>query len=143
TTGCTTRNLNPWEHMVPVVEKSSSNGERRLTRRTTTGADCSRPTAAGYRGSPEADIRAMKLQDALKTSLDELRMQMLGGQVLFGFQFQVMFQDNFRAVPHSGRVVYALGLALMIAVTGLLIAVPCQHRLVDGGETTLRIYGVR
>ena len=50
----------------------------------------------------------MKLQDALKTSLDELRMQMLGGQVLFGFQFQAMFQDNFRAVPHSGRVVYAL-----------------------------------
>jgi len=84
----------------------------------------------------------MKLQDALKTSLDELRMQMLGGQVLFGFQFQAMFQDNFRAVPHSGRVVYALGLALMIAVTGLLIAVPCQHRLVDGGETTLRIYAV-
>jgi hypothetical protein len=84
----------------------------------------------------------MKLQDALKTSLDELRMQMLGAQVLFGFQFQGMFQDNFRAVQYSGRVVYALGLALMIAVLGLLIAVPCQHRLVDSGETTLRIYAV-
>jgi hypothetical protein len=84
----------------------------------------------------------MKLQDALKTSLDELRMQMLGAQVLFGFQFQAMFQDNFRAVQYSGRVVYALGLALLIAVLGLLIAVPCQHRLVDGGETTLRIYAV-
>ncbi len=28
----------------------------------------------------------MKLTDALKTSLDELRMQMLGTQVLLGFQ---------------------------------------------------------
>jgi hypothetical protein len=84
----------------------------------------------------------MKLQDALKTSLDELRMQMLGAQVLFGFQFQAMFQDNFRALQYSGRLVYALGLALMIAVLALLIAVPCQHRLVDGGETTLRIYAV-
>ena len=84
----------------------------------------------------------MKLQDALKTSLDELRMQMLGAQVLFGFQFQGMFQSNFRAMQSSGRILYAVGLALMIAVLGLLIAVPCQHRLVDGGETTLRIYAV-
>jgi hypothetical protein len=84
----------------------------------------------------------MKLADALKTSLDELRMQMLGAQVLFGFQFQGMFQDNFRAMPFSGRIVYAVGLALIIAVLGLLIAVPCQHRLVDSGEATMRIYGV-
>jgi Family of unknown function (DUF6328) len=84
----------------------------------------------------------MKLQDALKTSLDELRMQMLGAQVLFGFQFQGLFQNNFRAVQSSGRILYAVGLVLMISVLGLLIAVPCQHRLVDGGETTLRIYAV-
>ena len=84
----------------------------------------------------------MRLEDALKTSLDELRMQMLGAQVLFGFQIQGLFQNNFRAMQFSGRVLDAVGLALMIAVIGLLIAVPCQHRLVDGGETTLRIYEV-
>jgi hypothetical protein len=84
----------------------------------------------------------MKLEDALRTSLDELRMQMLGAQVLFGFQFQGVFQNNFRAVHFSGRVLDTVGLALMIAVLGLLIAVPSQHRLVDGGETTLRIYMV-
>jgi hypothetical protein len=67
---------------------------------------------------------------------------MLGAQVLFGFQFQGMFQNNFRAVQSSGRVLDAVGLALMIAVLGLLIAVPCQHRLVDKGETTLRIHAV-
>jgi hypothetical protein len=84
----------------------------------------------------------MKLDVALKTSLDELRMQMLGAQVLFGFQFQGMFQNNFGATHLSGRIMDAAGLALMIAVLGLMIAVPCQHRLVDGGEATLRIYVV-
>jgi hypothetical protein len=84
----------------------------------------------------------MKLEDALKTSLDELRMQMLGAQVLFGFQIQGLFQNNFRAMQFSGRVLDAAGLALMIVVLGLLLAVPCQHRLVDSGETTPRIYEV-
>jgi hypothetical protein len=36
----------------------------------------------------------MKLDDALKVSLDELRMQMLGAQVLLGFEFQGLFQDG-------------------------------------------------
>jgi hypothetical protein len=82
----------------------------------------------------------MELQQALKVSLDELRMQMLGVQVLFGFQFQGVFQDNFVALPPAGRLVDAAGLGLMVVALGLMIAVPCQHRMVEGGETTPRIY---
>jgi hypothetical protein len=82
----------------------------------------------------------MKLDAALKTSLDELRMQMLGAQVLFGFQFQGVFQDGFPALPAAARSVDAAGLALMVAALGLMIAVPCQHRLVERGEATVRIY---
>jgi Family of unknown function (DUF6328) len=81
----------------------------------------------------------MKLESVLKTSLDELRMQMLGSQVLFGFQFQGLFQDNFEALPMSGRMADAVAMALMILVLGLIIAVPCQHRIVDKGESTPRI----
>ena len=44
----------------------------------------------------------MNLQEALKTSLDELRMQMLGVQVLFGFQFQGVFQEGFDAIGLCG-----------------------------------------
>jgi Family of unknown function (DUF6328) len=83
----------------------------------------------------------MKLESALKTSLEELRMQMLGVQVLFGFQFQGLFQDNFPALPTSARMADAIGLALMIAVLSLILAVPCQHRIVENGECTLRIFG--
>ncbi|MFL6605423.1 MAG: DUF6328 family protein [Steroidobacteraceae bacterium] len=82
----------------------------------------------------------MKLQQALKIALDNLRMQMLGVQVLFGFQFQGLFQDNFAALPRAGRVVDAAGLALLLVALGLMIAVPCQHRMVENGETTPRIY---
>jgi hypothetical protein len=41
----------------------------------------------------------MKLDDALKVSLDALRMQILGAQVLLGFEFQGLFQDGFAAIP--------------------------------------------
>jgi hypothetical protein len=84
----------------------------------------------------------MKLDSVLKTSLDELRMQMLGSQVLFGFQFQGIFQDNFAALPVAGRTVDAVAMGLMILVLGLIVAVPCQHRIVDRGESTLRILRV-
>jgi Family of unknown function (DUF6328) len=82
----------------------------------------------------------MKLQHALKLSLNGLMMQMLGAQVLFGFQFQGLFQDNFAALPPAGRSADAVGLGLMVVAIGLMIAVPCQHRIVEGGETTPRIY---
>jgi len=82
----------------------------------------------------------MKLADALKTSLEELRMQMLGTQVLLGFQFQGVFKDNFKAVDAAGQIATATGMALLVVTLGLIMAVPCQHRLVEGGEDTLRIF---
>jgi hypothetical protein len=82
----------------------------------------------------------MKLADALKTSLDELRMQMLGTQVLLGFQFQGLFQDNFATVGLAGRTLDAVGMIFLMAALALMMAIPCQHRLVEGGEATQRVY---
>jgi hypothetical protein len=82
----------------------------------------------------------MKLDDALKVSLDELRMQMLGAQVLLGFEFQGLFQDGFATISPACRSVAAVGLGLMVSAIGLMIAVPCQHRIVAGGEASVRIY---
>jgi hypothetical protein len=81
----------------------------------------------------------MKLADLIKVSLDELRMQMLGVQVLFGFQFQGLFQQGFTDVSPLGRKVDAGGLTLLIIVLGCLLAVPSQHRLVDKNKETLRL----
>jgi hypothetical protein len=82
----------------------------------------------------------MKLHVALKISLDELRMQMLGAQVLLGFQFQGLFRDESNELSTGARVIDAIGLGLMVVAITFIIAVPCQHRLVERGESTQRIY---
>jgi len=81
----------------------------------------------------------MKLEEQLKTALDETRMQMLGVQILFGFQFQSVFQSNFAALSRPARVADALALALILLTFSLLVAPPAQHRLVEKGEATTRM----
>jgi len=78
------------------------------------------------------------LNSLLKISLDELRMQMLGAQVAFGFQFQSLFQDRFDVSDPARRAAALAGLLLMVLTLGLLIAAPAVHRIADVGEATQR-----
>jgi hypothetical protein len=84
----------------------------------------------------------MKLEKLLKTALDELRMQMLGAQVLFGFQFHTCFQEGFRDFPLATRAADAAALCLIVVTLGFLIAAPAQHRLTERGCVTPRILAV-
>ncbi|HKU16091.1 MAG TPA: DUF6328 family protein [Steroidobacteraceae bacterium] len=77
------------------------------------------------------------LNALLKISLDELRMQMLGTQVAFGFQFQSLFQQRFDVDDEMIRAAALSGLVALVLTLGLLIAAPAVHRISDGG----RIYG--
>src|SRR3569833_1530766 len=99
-----------------------------------------RPPRSWRRAHEHSSEREMKLADALKTSLDELRMQMLGLQVLFGFQFQGIFQDHFEAVDAFGRATDAAGLGFTIIALAIMLAICCQHRLVEGGEDSPRLF---
>ena len=74
----------------------------------------------------------------LKISLDELRMQMLGTQVAFAFQFQSLFQDRFDVADPVRRAVALAGLIFMICTLGLLIAAPAVHRIADAGQASAR-----
>lgn len=78
-------------------------------------------------------------QARLKIALDELRMQMLGAQVLFGFQFQALFQEMFREPSPSQRIASGVGFAAILLTIGVLIAATAQHRLREGGEATERM----
>jgi hypothetical protein len=69
-------------------------------------------------------------------------MQMLGVQILFGFQFQSVFQSDFSALTRQARLADALALTLIILALPLLIAPAAQRRLVEQGEATARIYGI-
>src|SRR5690349_9083507 len=79
------------------------------------------------------------LADRLKISLDELRMQVLGVQVLFGFQFQGLFRDTFDRAGPFERAADALSLAAILLAFAMLITAPAQHRLVEAGESTRRV----
>jgi len=81
---------------------------------------------------------AADLDSLLKISLDELRMQMLGTQVAFGFQFQSLFQDRFDVCDPTRRAAALTGLIFMTLTLGLLIAAPAVHRIADGGQASER-----
>src|SRR5690349_13730618 len=76
------------------------------------------------------------MQHRLKTALDETRMLMMGSQILFGFQFEAVFHDNFAALDDSRKALTAIATVLMAVTIGVLIAPSCRHRLVENGEAS-------
>jgi hypothetical protein len=81
----------------------------------------------------------LSLAKKLSTALNETRLLILGAQVLFGFEFHAVFQEGFAGLPWHSRYLHGLSLVSMVVAIGLLIAPSAQHRIVDGGEDTLRI----
>jgi hypothetical protein len=81
----------------------------------------------------------MSLQRKLKNALDETRLLILGAQVLFGFQFNGMFQEAFADLHVALRLIACAGLVLIMVAIGLLIAPSMQHRIVECGEDSNRI----
>jgi Family of unknown function (DUF6328) len=78
----------------------------------------------------------MQIDAKLKTALDESRLLILGAQVLFGFQFEAVFQELFANVPTASRYVHCGGLVMLLASIGLLIAPSLFHQIIFDGEST-------
>jgi len=78
---------------------------------------------------------AMAIEDKLKTALDESRLLILGAQVLFGFQFEAVFQELFSGIPSASRYVHCAGLVLLLISVGLLIAPSLFHQIIFAGES--------
>ena len=78
----------------------------------------------------------MKLSRKIKTALGESRLLILGAQVLFGFQFNGVFQELFGELPPLTKAIQCVGLALLVLTIGLLIAPSMRHRIVEGGEAS-------
>jgi hypothetical protein len=78
----------------------------------------------------------MAVAERLKTALDESRLLIMGVQVLFGFQFEAVFQDLFAGVPATSRYVHCAGLVLLLFSLGLLIAPSLFHQLIHSGNST-------
>lgn len=81
----------------------------------------------------------MKLEGQLKTALDESRLLILGTEVLFGFQFNGIFQEQFSTLSFVSRVFVCAGLTLLMIAMALLVAPSMQHRIVERGQDSRRI----
>jgi hypothetical protein len=89
-----------------------------------------------------ARVTEKPLAQRLKTSLDELRMQTMGTQILFGFQFQSLFQPGFDQAGTAERAADAGSLAAILISFAVLIIAPAQHRLVEPGQASRRLLKV-
>jgi hypothetical protein len=79
------------------------------------------------------------LNDRVENALNETRMLILGAQVLFGFEYQAVFQPAFERLPWPSHIVKLVGLTLMSAAVGLLIAPSAFHQIVERGNDTRRV----
>jgi hypothetical protein len=84
----------------------------------------------------------MTLERQLKIALDESRLLILGAQVLFGFQFNGIFQERFEQLPALERAFSCAGLTLIMLAIGLLIAPSMEHRIVERGQDSPRVLGL-
>ena len=94
-------------------------------------ANCSplqRPTR------PDPRSKSMDLAHKLKTALDECRLLILGAQVLFGCQFQLVFQEAFQDSPRDSQIVHAFGLLSLMLAVALLITPSMTHQIAYQGE---------
>jgi hypothetical protein len=64
----------------------------------------------------------VSLSRKVKTALDENRLLILGAQVLFGFQFQGVFQEAFPGLSECSRIVDCFALVLMALTIRILRA---------------------
>ena len=81
----------------------------------------------------------MKLERQLKIALDESRLLILGTQVLFGFQFGGIFQQQFDSLPAVSRALIGAGLPLLMLALALLVMPSMHHRIVERGQDSPRV----
>ena len=77
----------------------------------------------------------MDVESRLKTALDESRLLILGAQVLFGFQFEAVFQERFQEISGDSQMIHNAGLVLLLISISLLIAPSLFHQIIFRGES--------
>jgi Family of unknown function (DUF6328) len=78
----------------------------------------------------------VSLRTKVKNALDEARILVLGVQVLLGFHYRAFFEPAFERLPRFDQDLKLAGLALLLAVMGLVLLPAARHRLVERGEDT-------
>jgi len=108
----------------------------------------SQRVSVGHAGAQHARQRVGRADESgttdrqekpLKVALDELRMQMLGTQVLFGFLFSALFQERFIVTSPAHAIATSAGLLFVVGALAALITGRSLHRLALNGEASERM----
>jgi hypothetical protein len=80
-----------------------------------------------------------ELKDKIENGLNDVRILILGAQVLIGSGFRSLFQPEFARLPFSTQVAQLCGLGLMLLGLGPLMLPAPFHQIVEKGADTARI----
>jgi Family of unknown function (DUF6328) len=79
-----------------------------------------------------------KLKDKIENGLNEVRILILGGQVLIGASFRSFFESGFDNLSPATKIAQLCGLGVMLAGFGPLLLPAAFHRIVEKGAATVR-----
>src|SRR5262249_12805177 len=79
-----------------------------------------------------------KLKDKIENGLNEVRILILGGQVLIGASFRSFFESGFDHLSPATQIAQLCGLGVMLAGFGPLLLPAAFHRIVEKGAATVR-----
>ena len=74
------------------------------------------------------------LRTRIKNALDEVRILVLGTQVLLGFAYRAFFEPRFDRLPSGDRAVLGTSLGLLLVQFGILLLPAARHRIVERGK---------
>jgi hypothetical protein len=74
------------------------------------------------------------LRERTKNALDEVRILVLGTQVLLGFEYRAFFEPRFDRLPAHDRALHVVGLFLLLFVVGVVMLPAARHRIVERGK---------
>src|SRR3954471_21444727 len=80
------------------------------------------------------------LKGKIKNALDEVRILVLGSQVLLGFQFRAFFEQGYERLPSGDQACEAGGLAALLLTLGILFLPAARHRIVEQGMDSDRFH---
>src|SRR5439155_26761869 len=89
--------------------------------------------AAGTAFAPWSRLVA-KLKDKIQNALDEVRMMVLGIQVLIGFDFRAAFEPGFEHLPRLAQLLKLGSVSVLCISLALLITPSAHHRIAEHGE---------
>jgi hypothetical protein len=81
-----------------------------------------------------------KLPHQIKNSLDEVRILVLGSQVLLGFQYRAFFEQGYERLPPGDKACELGALAALLVTLGLLFLPPARHCIAEHGMDSGRFH---